>query len=182
MAAVSAEGTIMIPYTGIDAFPGIYSQTTNGANVIEGTSLTLSVLVTNQSAVTYQWSGPSGLHLWRDITTVLNLSNLTVASNNGQIYNCVVGNTLGSVTSAPIALAISLDKTPPVVLRAFNIGTANVEVDFSKPIAVTNATDAARFCFYERLGCYYSANPGFIQLSGDPHHGPSSTGAITRLS
>ena len=157
MAAVSAEGTIMIPYTGIAAFPGIYSQTTN-ASVIEGMNLALSVLVTNQSAVTYQWFGPNG-SISGATSPVLNLSNLTMASNNGQIYNCVVGNSLGSVTSAPIALAISPDTTPPVVVRVINIGTTNVEVDFSKPIAVTSAADSGDFVFTNGLDVV-SANPG----------------------
>ncbi|HEY3857380.1 MAG TPA: lamin tail domain-containing protein, partial [Verrucomicrobiae bacterium] len=149
MAAVSAEGTIMIPYTGIAAFPGIYSQTTN-VSAIEGTSLSLSVLVTNQSAVTYQWFGPNG-SISGATTPVYNLSNLNIATNNGQIYTCVVGNSLGSVTSAPIALTISSDTTPPVVLRVINIGLTNVEVDFSKPIAVTSATDSGDFVFTNGL-------------------------------
>ena len=157
MAAVSAEGTLMIPCTGIDAFPGIYAQTTN-TSVIEGMNLTLSVLVTNQSAVTYQWFGPNG-SISGATSPVFALSNLSLATNNGQVYTCVVDNSLGSVTSAPIALVVSPDKTPPVVLRAFNIGATNIEVDFSKPIAIASATDAGDFVFTNVLDVT-SAQPG----------------------
>jgi hypothetical protein len=57
----------------------------------------------------------------------------------------------GAATSAPVALSVTLDTNPPVVLRAFNIGATNVEVDFSKTVAAASATNAANYAFTNGL-------------------------------
>src|SRR5260370_42179765 len=54
MTAVSIAGTWLIPCRGIDTLPGIYLQPTN-VTVSDGLDAVFSLLVTNQSPVTYQW-------------------------------------------------------------------------------------------------------------------------------
>jgi regulation of enolase protein 1 (concanavalin A-like superfamily) len=169
MAAVSGAGTLMIPYTGVTALPGIYSQSTN-ATVVETLNVALSVLVTNGSPVTYQWFDTNG-ELAGATLPVYTLTNASLALNNGDIYTCVISDSDGSITSAPIALTVLRDTNPPVVVRALNLGTSNVEVDFSKAISADSATNAANYAFTDGLpitGAALGANNSSVILTGGP--------------
>ena len=84
---------------------------------------TFSLLVTNQSAVTYQWrvngtnlAGPGA------VKSVLTRQQRHAAINNGQVYRCVVANASGSVTSAPAILTVIADTNPPTLVSAVNSG------------------------------------------------------------
>jgi hypothetical protein len=145
MAAVSGAGTLLIPCNGVNTTPGIFAQTSN-AMVVENLNAVFSVLVTNQAPVTYQWF--SGVTKLAGATLpVYTLTNASLALNNGQVYTCVVTNSAGSITSAPITLTVLRDTVPPTVAEVFNLGPANVEIVFSKPVAITNATNAANYAF-----------------------------------
>ena len=63
----------------------------------------------------------------------------------------MVTNTYGAVTSAPITLTVTLDTNPPVALRAFNLGTTQVEVDFSKAVESASAGNPANYVFTDGL-------------------------------
>ena len=151
LTATSAAGTKLVPYTGVDDFPGIFQQTTN-LTVVEGQDATLSVLVTNQSSVSYQWylnnnpiTDPSGLQ------PVYSLSNVSLAINNGQVYSCSVANGAGTAFSAPITLNVRPDTVPPTVFRTLNVGLTNLQVIYSKPVAAATATNLANYVFTNGL-------------------------------
>lgn len=147
MAAVSSAGTLVVPYTGIDAIPGVFAQTTN-ATVVEGSATNLFVLTTNQSSMTYQWlvnGAPSGV-----TQPVFVMTNASV-TNSGAVYACVLSNSLGAVTSAPIALTVTADTVPPVVTQIFNPGPSSVDVIFSKPVTPATATNLSNYSFSDGL-------------------------------
>jgi len=148
MTIPSAAGTLLIPFTGLTNFPGIYLQPTNTTGV-EDSSVTLSLLVTNQSNVSYQWL-LNATNLPGAITPVLTLTNASF-SLNGQTFSCVVSNPSGSVTSAPAILTLSRDTNPPTVVQAINLGTTNVQIRFSKILAATSATNTANYVFTNGL-------------------------------
>ncbi|HUD48316.1 MAG TPA: PA14 domain-containing protein, partial [Candidatus Baltobacteraceae bacterium] len=169
MAAVSAAGTLLIPYTGVNSQPGIFAQSSN-TTVVEELSVAFSVLMTNQAPVTYQWFDTNG-ELPGAVLPVYTIANASLAVNNGQVFTCVISNSVGSVTSAPIGLTVLRDTNPPVVLRAFNLGPTNVEVDFSKAIAVTNATNVANYTFTDGLaitGAALGADNSTVTLADAP--------------
>ena len=125
MTTPSAAGTLLIPFTGLTNVPGIYLPPTNATGMEDG-SVTFSLLVTNQSNVSYQWL-LNATNLPGAITPILTLTNLGL-SLNGQTLNCVVSNASGSVTSAPAILTVNRDTNPPTVVQAVNLGTTNLQL------------------------------------------------------
>jgi hypothetical protein len=68
-------------------------------------------------------------------------------------------------------LTVTLDTTPPTVLRAVNIGTTNVEVDFSKALQMTSVTNIANYAFTNGTaisGTSLSANNTTVMLATAP--------------
>jgi regulation of enolase protein 1 (concanavalin A-like superfamily) len=149
MTADSAAGTLLIPCNGVNTPPGIFAQSTN-ISVVENQAVTYSLLVTNGAAVSYQWRANGSVLAGATLPVYL-LSNASLALNNGQVYTCVVSNSVGSVTSSPITLTVLRDTVPPAITEVFNVGPTNVEIVFSKPIAVTNATNVANYSFTNGL-------------------------------
>ena len=148
LATPSAAGTLLIPFTGITNRPGIYWQPTN-TTAIESGSVTFSVLVTNQSSVSYQWQlNTTNLPGATAPATTLTNSSL---SWSGETFRCVVSNPLGSVTSAPAILSVIRDTNPPVVVQANNLGTTNVQIVYSKLVAAATATNLAHYTFTDGL-------------------------------
>ncbi|SPE59588.1 exported hypothetical protein [Verrucomicrobia bacterium] len=151
MAAVSSAGTLMIPSTGVNSLPGIYSQTTN-TTVVENQNAVFAVLATNQAAVSYRWFS-QGIRLTNSSAgqAVYTLSNVSLSLNNGQTFTCVVSNSLGTVTSAPIVLTVLADTVAPTVQEVYNVGTTNVAVVFSKGVTAASATNLANYVFTNGL-------------------------------
>jgi len=144
----SATGTLLIPFTGLTNVPGIYLPPTDATGVEDG-NVTFSLLVTNQSNVSYQWLLNS-TNLPGATTSVVTLTNLSL-SLNGQAVSCVVSNASGSVTSAPAILTVNRDTNPPTVVQAFNLGTTNLQMVYSKPVAAAGATNVANYAFTDGL-------------------------------
>ncbi len=105
LTAQSAAGTRLIPFDGIDIKPGFYEQTGN-LTVIEGQNARFSVLVTNKSPVTYQWT-LNGANIGGANKAFHAVSNVTVAANNGQVYRCVAANSAGSTTTPSMTLTVN---------------------------------------------------------------------------
>ncbi len=169
MAAVSAAGTLMIPCNGTNTTPGIFAQSTN-VTVVENLSATFSVLVTNEAPVAYQWFN-TGARLAGANLSVFTLSNASLALNNGQVFKCVITNSVGSVTSAPVTLTVLRDTVPPTVTDVFNVGPTNVEIVFSKPIAIASATNLANYVFTNGLaikGAALAVNNYTVTLTNAP--------------
>ena len=148
MTTPSAAGTLLIPFTGVDNLPGIYWQPTN-ATVVETGAAMFSVLVTNQSSVSYQWQ-LNATNLPGANSPVITLTNLSL-NWNGEMFSCVVSNAVGAITSAPASLSVIRDTNPPVVIQANNLGTTNVQIVFSKLVAAATATNLADYVFTDGL-------------------------------
>jgi len=149
MAAVSAAGTLLIPCNGSATTPGIYSQSTN-TTVLENLNASFSILITNEASVNYQWYN-TGTKVPGATQPVYTLTNAGLALNNGQVFTCVITNSTGAVTSAPIILAVQRDTVPPAITGVFNVGVTNVEIIFSKPVTPTTATNIANYVFTNGL-------------------------------
>ncbi len=183
MQAVSAAGTFLIPANGIDTPPGIYSQPTNVA-AFEGQPATLSVLSTNGAPVSYRWF-TGGTNIPGATQAVYTLNTVSVTANNGQSFVCVVSNSLGTTTSAPISLAVARDTTPPVVTGAFNVGLTNFGINFSKTVSAATATTLANYAFTDGLaisGAVLQANGSTVILTtGGMTYGSNYTVVINNI-
>lgn len=149
LPSFSPAGTRLIPCNGIDTQPGIFQQTTN-VTAVEGTTATFSVLVTNGAGVSYAWQ-LNGSPVVGATLPVLRINNLTVLSNNGQVYTCVVSNSVGTSASVAMILTVIPDTVPPTVERILNIGTNNVIVVYSKPVDAVSSTNIAYYVFTNGL-------------------------------
>jgi regulation of enolase protein 1 (concanavalin A-like superfamily) len=149
LATGSAAGTLLVPFTGLTNLPGIYFQPATNTTAIENSSVTFSLLVTNQANVSYQWQ-LSGTNLPGANSSVLVLSNLSL-SWSGQIFKCVVTNTVGVVTSTPALLYMLPDTNPPAILNVVNLGLTNVQVSYSKMVEAASATNTANYVFTNGL-------------------------------
>jgi hypothetical protein len=171
MTAASATGTLLIPYVGTNSPAGIFVQPTN-TTVMEGQNAVFALLVTNQSSVTYRWrlngANLAGTNATKPAYTV---SNVSLTLNNGQVYSCLVSNSLGAITSAPALLTVLPDTVPPTVARVFNFGTTNVEVIFSKTVEAASATNPANYVFTNGLavtGAALAADNVTVTLATGP--------------
>ena len=152
LAAWSGQGTRLVPYTGVDSLPGIYLQPTN-QTAADGAMAVLALLVTNQSAVAYQWqrngtnlSGPNAT----SPVYVIGAANPWL--DNNQLYSCVVSNAAGVVTSAVAQLTVLADTTPPTVARTVYVGPTSLQIVFSEPIEAAGATNTANYVFTNGVG------------------------------
>jgi hypothetical protein len=147
LSSQSPAGSWLVPFTGLTTAPGIYLQPVN-TSAVENQNAAFSLVATNPAPVTYQWFA-NGVALtdpnaFRPAYTV---SNVSLALNNGQVYRCVVSNTSGSVTSAPVTLTVLPDAVPPTVTSVFNLGATNVLALFSEPVEAASATNVGNYGF-----------------------------------
>lgn len=149
LASGSAAGTLLIPFTGGTAMPGIYTQPASNTIGIESGSAVFSLLATNQAPLGYQWR-LNGTNVPGGSSCVLVVSNLSL-SWSGQSYSCVVSNVSGSVTSTPSVLTVLADTNPPAVVQTFNVGTTNVQIIYSEPVEASSATNLANYAFTNGL-------------------------------
>ncbi|MGA2247130.1 MAG: lamin tail domain-containing protein [Verrucomicrobiota bacterium] len=147
--ALSQEQVLNLYFNGVAAAPQASVPTAAPAtNLFAGASVVFSELALGVAPFEYQWE-TNGV-AWPGATNnFLSLSNLTPAASGN--YSVIVSDSLGTATSAPVALSVTLDTNPPVVLRAFNIGTTNLEVDYSKTVAAATATNVANYFFTSGL-------------------------------
>ena len=128
--------------------PAVSAVTLSPAtNVFAGTQMTFAASATGALPLYYQWQFNSGGGFVNLPGANTNALSFSAAVTNSGSYQLVVTNSYGAVTSAPVALVVTLDTNPPVVLRAFNVGTTNVEVDFSKTLETASAASAANYAF-----------------------------------
>jgi len=120
-------------------------------NVLVGTPVTFSASVSGAQPLSPQWRFNSG----GGYTNLTGATNTTLAfsagiSNNGS-FVLVLTNSFGAATSAPVALSVTLDTNPPVVLAGFSLGATNVQLDFSKPLEPASAANLANYVFTNGL-------------------------------
>jgi beta-galactosidase len=114
-------------------------------NVFVGTLVTFTASVTGAQPLHFQWQFNSGGGFTNVAGANTNTLVINAAVTNTGSYELVLTNSDGAVTSAPVTLTVTRDTTPPTVLRAVNIGTTNVEVDFSKLLEAASATNVANY-------------------------------------
>jgi regulation of enolase protein 1 (concanavalin A-like superfamily) len=115
--------------------------------VFVGTPVAFSANVTGALPLHYQWQFNGGGGFTNIFGANTNTLSLNAAATNTGSYQLILTNNFNAVTSAPIVLTVFTDTNPPVVLRAANIGTTNVEVDFSKVLQAGSATNLANYSF-----------------------------------
>ena len=120
-------------------------------NVFVGTPVTFTAIVSGASPLYMQWRFNNGGGYTNLAGANTNTLVFSAAVTNTGSYELVLTNSFGAVTSAPVALSVTLDTNPPVVLRTFNIGTTNVELDFSKTVEAASATSVANYVFSNGL-------------------------------
>ena len=84
-----------------------------GQSVAVGGTVTLSVVASGQGALSYAWQ-KNGFPVLGATAATLTIPNAQVADSG--TYTVVVSNAAGSVTSAPVTVAVSTSLTPPVVV------------------------------------------------------------------
>jgi hypothetical protein len=140
-------------------------------NVFVGTPVTFAASVSGAKPLYMQWQFNNGggfINIIGANTNTLGLN--TVVTNTGS-YQFVLTNSYGAVTSATVALTVTLDITPPTVLRVANIGATNVEVDFSKALQASSATNLANYAWTNGAtisGAALAANNSSVVLTTAP--------------
>ena len=120
-------------------------------NVFVGTVVTFTASVSGALPLHYQWQFSSGGGYTNIAGANTNTLALTAAVTNTGSYELVLTNSYGAATSAPVALTVTLDTNLPAVLRGYNLGTTNVELDFSKMVDPASATNLANYVFTNGL-------------------------------
>ena len=148
-SALSPDQIFNLYFNGVAAPPQATIPTASpSTSLFVGASVDLSELALGVSPFQYQWES-NGMILPGATNGSLILTNLTLASSGS--YSVVITDSRGTATSAPVILSVTLDTNPPVVVRVFNNGPTNIELDFSKTLAVTNATNVANYQFTDGL-------------------------------
>lgn len=142
-----------------------------GGTVNERQSITFTAVVGGRNPISLQWYR-NGL-----IVPGATNSSLTVtatAADNGATYQLWainnVNGTENTASSDVATLAVIRDTNAPVVVRVQNIGSTNVEILFSEPMAAQGATNVSNY----RLGSFgisnaaLSADGTTVTLTTDP--------------
>ncbi len=140
-------------------------------NVFVGTLVTFTASVSGAPPLYLQWQFNNGGGFTNISGANTNTLVLTAAVTNTGSYQLVLTNSYGAVTSAPVTLTVARDTTPPTVLRAVNIGTTNVEVDYSKVLQAASATNLANYVLTNGTtisGASLSANNATVILTTAP--------------
>ena len=140
-------------------------------NVFVGTLVTFTTSVSGAPPLYLQWQFNNGGGFNNISGANTNTLMLTAAVTNTGSYQLVLTNSYGAVTSAPVTLTVTRDTTPPTVLRAVNIGTTNVEVDYSKVLQAASATNIANYVLTNGTtisGASLSANNATVILTTAP--------------
>ena len=117
-------------------------------NLYIGNSVVFSEQALGATPFQYQWE-TNGTILPGATNNSLALTNLSLTASGD--YQVIVSNLYGVATSSPVRLSVTHDTNPPVVLRAFNIGATNVELDYSKIVQAPSASNPANYSFINGL-------------------------------
>ncbi|MGO9585900.1 MAG: immunoglobulin domain-containing protein [Limisphaerales bacterium] len=158
----SSPGTTMVAQTlavaattneffgGIDFTPDLRPLiTANPANyaTTNGGSATFSVTAQCAFTATNQWLQNSNVLTGASGST-LTLNKLTTATN-GFIYQCVVSDQYGSVTSAPAILTVTVNPVLPVITSGTNNVTGYVNGYITFPAVTATGTQPFTYQWYQ---------------------------------
>jgi hypothetical protein len=104
--------------------PKILTQPVN-ASVTAPTIATFSVAVSGVPAPTYQWmqevSGTTTFTAISGATDSIYITPATTTANSGTLYECVVTNASGSVTSLAASLTVAAAVAPSITAQPINV-------------------------------------------------------------
>jgi hypothetical protein len=112
--------------------------------VTAGRPASLSLLVSNQSPVSYQWQ-ENGVNLPGANSSVLKFPSVTEASQAGKKYRCLVTTSAASLPSAEAQFTILPDSVAPTVLSVASIGLNGFLLTFSEAIQPGEASTVGNF-------------------------------------
>jgi regulation of enolase protein 1 (concanavalin A-like superfamily) len=146
------NGTIESPIPAtrmhLDLLPTIVAQPAN-TTVTEQTTARFTVTLSNFQPPVYRWRS-AGIYLAGATNATLTLTNVPLSAS-GTSYDCVITNTLGSITSTPAMLTVLRDTNPPTIVQAYNVGLANVTIHYSKAVSPATATNRANYAISPAL-------------------------------
>ncbi|HEX7652302.1 MAG TPA: LamG domain-containing protein, partial [Verrucomicrobiae bacterium] len=120
--------------------------------VTERQAASFAPVYTGHRPVFFQW--------YRNGTAIPGATNssyqfVPVPTDTGAVFKVALSNLVSStvytVNSSNAVLTVLPDTNPPVVVRAFNVGPTNVQLGFSKPVALASATNPANYSFTNGL-------------------------------
>ena len=155
-------------FGGIDFTPDLtplISQQPADYGTTNAGSATFSVTASSPFPLTYQWLQNSNI-LSDATNSLVTLTNLNTATN-GFVYQCIVANQYGSVTSTPALLTVTLNPALPVITT----GTNNVAgyIAGNTTFAAVTATGTQPFAYQ----WYFSGQP--LVDDGIKYYGSTSS-------
>ena len=114
--------------------------------VLDGRSVQLTVLSTNQGPVQYQWR-LAGVDLPESgaSKSVLTIPRANTLTHNNQSYSCVLTTAAGSITSSIVGVTVLVDVTPPTMTGVVSAGLGFIRVTFSEPVEPALALDISHY-------------------------------------
>jgi hypothetical protein len=134
--------TNLVPY-GVSFGPPVIAVQPTNTTVVEGQLARFRIEMAAVGFYHYRWLRNGGALLGADGPELV-YGPVTLADHNAR-FRCVVTNELGSATSDEAVLTVLPDTTPPALLGARNLGTNQVEVTYSEPVAAPSATTPANY-------------------------------------
>ncbi len=132
----------LLPW-GTSFTPPIIAQQPTNTTAIEGQPATFTVRVSNLDLTFYQWRR-SGTNLPGANSSAYTIPAVAL-TDNGAPFSCFLTNSLGSTNSTTATLFVTPDTNAPTLFSAQNVGSTNVKVIFSEPVAVATATTATNY-------------------------------------
>ena len=137
------------PDTCLQDGPATVIRSPASLNVYELNSVTLSAQVAGRRPMTIKWFRDG--ELIPGATNAAYVIDSVTAGEQGAQFYVVVSNVYQSTsynaTSATATLTVTLDYTPPTVLRVVNLGLTNVLIQFSERVSEASATNVANYVF-----------------------------------
>jgi hypothetical protein len=128
-----------------DLAPLITSQPADYATT-NGGSASFAIGVQSVYALSYQWLQNSSI-LNNQTNSSLSLSNLDTTFNDF-IYQCVVTNAYGSVTSTPAVLGVTIVPVPPVITSVTNLVSGFVDGNITFAPVAASGTQPFTYQWY----------------------------------
>lgn len=121
----------------------LIAQQPIGANIVEGSSVSFSVAVSNLEPVLYQWQ-KNGTNIANATNAVYTKGSVLLAEN-GSTFHCVIANALGTTNSDSVALVVTADTSGPFITSVVNNSSNRVVVTFTEPVDPATATMIANY-------------------------------------